>query len=76
MEVQRKLRQNTGENCRNAELRVKKPRAKAGQNADRYGKQQRRPSGKPLQKQHDRDCAAGGKRAVDRQVGDIEKPGT
>ena len=71
--VQRKLREYTGKDRRNAELCVKEARAKTREHADNYGNQQRRPGRHPGKQEHYRDRAAGRERTVNGHIGYIQQ---
>ena len=71
--VERKLRQDAGEDRRDAKLRVQQAGHKTRKQTRSYGDQQRRPCRPARDDEHDRHGAAGGERPVDRQIGEVEQ---
>ena len=71
--VERELRQDAGEDGRNAELRVQQAGHETREQTRDHGREQRRPCRPAGDDEHDRHGAAGGERPVDRQIGDIEQ---
>ena len=70
--IQRKLRQDTGENGRNTAARVEKTGDEACQHTGEHRAQQGDPGIEAAADQHDADSAAGCQRAVDGQVRHVQ----
>ena len=70
--IEGKLRQNAGENRRNAAARVKQSGDKPGKHTRERGAEQRQPRIQPRADQYDANRAAGCQRAVHRQIRDIQ----
>lgn len=66
--VERELREDTGKDGGNAALRVKKARDKTRQHTGEHRAQKRRPRAHARANEHHADRAAGGERAVHRQI--------
>ena len=71
--IERELREDTGEDGGDAELGVQKPRHETGQQSRRQRHEQRQPHRAAREREHHGDGAAGGERAVHRQIRDVEQ---
>ena len=72
--VERELRQDAGENGGNAAARVKKAGDESCKHTCQQRAQERHPRIEPRADEHDADGAAGGERAIDGQVCDVQNP--